>query len=342
MKKVVIVGTTAWGTTLCVLLARKGETAWLLARSEFEAHSLNTDMENKKRLPGVAFPDGLEATSILERAFASAELVIVAVPSQTMRENARLIAPHLNEKMIVVSATKGLEIGTGLRMSQVLAEELPDDVSGHICVLSGPNLSGEIVQGLAAASVVAGEDLIVAEKAQELLMTSTFRVYTNSDVVGIEMGGALKNIIALGVGMGDGLGYGHNAKAAFMTRGLAEMARLGVAAGANPLTFSGLAGLGDLVATCSSPLSRNRHVGEQLAKGYVLSEIAQTLGHVAEGVPTTAAACELARTLNVEMPITEQMYRVLFDGFDLEQAIAELMGREAKHELAGIIGIGEQ
>jgi len=340
MSGAAVVGTTAWGTTLGVLLAGKGVPVRLWARSEEEARLLDRARENVARLPGVAFPAGLRVTASLEEAFSDVELVVVAVPSQRMRENARIIAPYLSEEMVVVSAAKGLEIGSGLRMSQVLAEELPSPLSGRICALSGPNLSGEIVRGLAAATVIAASDLAVAGRAQELLMTPSFRVYINGDVIGVEMGGALKNIIAMGVGMGDGLSYGNNAKATFMTRGLAEMTRLGVAVGANPLTFSGLAGLGDLVATCSSPLSRNRYVGEQLARGRSLDEITRSLGHVAEGVPTTVAALQLARKLDVEMPITEQMHRVLFEGFDLRQAIAELMGREAKHELAGMVERG--
>ena len=336
MTRVTVVGNTSWGTTLAIVLARKRLAVRLWTRTEAEATRLNLDRENKAYLPGFLLPPDLKVTHVLEEAMARASLVILAVPSQTMRANIRRIREHLTKDSLILSAAKGLEVGTTKRMSEVLAEELPDALLGNILALSGPNLAQEVVRGLLATSVVAGQNEEAASAAQELLITPAFRVYTNSDLVGVELGGALKNIIALGAGMGDGFGSGNNAKASLMTRGLAEITRLGVACGANPLTFAGLAGLGDLVATCSSSFSRNRHVGEELAKGRPLAEIQASLGHVAEGITTTAAARKLAQCLKVEMPITEQMYRVLFEGLDPRQGVAELMGREAKPELAGM------
>jgi glycerol-3-phosphate dehydrogenase (NAD(P)+) len=220
-------------------------------------------------------------------------------------------------------------------MSQIIAEELAPHFRPNICVLSGPNLSREIICQLPAATVVAAEDETVAIKAQLLLSAPNFCVYTNTDVIGIELGGALKNIIALGAGMVDGLNYGDNAKAAFITRGVTEIAALGVALGANPLTFAGLAGMGDVIATCASPLSRNRHVGVELAKGRTLKEIVDSMTGVAEGVNTAIAAWELAQQLGLGVPVTEKVYQVLFEGADPRQAIAALMTAEAKHELEG-------
>ena len=257
------------------------------------------------------------------------------MPSQTMRQNVKLVVDHLKKSVLVVSAAKGLEIDSGKRMSQVIAEELDTHFRSNICVLSGPNLSREILHNLPAAAVVAAWDEAVARKAQKLLTAPSFCVYTNSDVIGVELGGSLKNIIALGAGIADGLGYGDNAKAALITRGLTEITALGVTLGASPITFSGLAGLGDLITTCASPLSRNHYVGVELTKGRSLKEITDSMDGVAEGVTTTLAARALAQQLELEMPITEKIYQVLYEGADLRQAAAELMEAEARHELAG-------
>jgi glycerol-3-phosphate dehydrogenase (NAD(P)+) len=237
--------------------------------------------------------------------------------------------------MLVVSAAKGLEIGSNKRMTRVIAEEIDPAFHSNICVLSGPNLSREILEHLPAATVVAAESEIVARAAQKLLTTPDLCAYHNTDVIGVELGGALKNIVALAAGVADGLGYGDNAKAALITRGLAEITALGVALGANPLTFAGLAGLGDLVATCSSSLSRNHYVGVELARGRKLDEITGSMSSVAEGISTTRATWELARQIGVEMPITEKMYQILYQGIEPRQAAADLMGAHAKHELAG-------
>ncbi|MBI4297597.1 MAG: NAD(P)-dependent glycerol-3-phosphate dehydrogenase [Chloroflexi bacterium] len=335
MSRIGIIGTTAWGTTLAIMMARRGMGVGLWARTPEEAQRLAQDGENRARLPGFPFPPGLLVTSSLEEALSGAEMTILAVPSQTMRGNVAQAHPYLARDTILLSAAKGLEVETGKRMSQAMAEEAPA-LTDRIAVLSGPNLSQEIARGLPASAVAASSNKEVALQAQRLLMSPVFRVYTSEDVVGVELGGALKNIIALGAGMSDGLGYGDNAKAALMARGLAEITRLGVALGANHLTFSGLAGLGDLVATCSSPLSRNHYVGVELARGRPLQEVLASMNQVAEGMPTTVAARRLARERGVEMPIAEGMYRVLYEGLEVRRAVAELLAREAKPEWWGV------
>jgi glycerol-3-phosphate dehydrogenase (NAD(P)+) len=311
-----------------------GVSLW--ARSEQEAVALRTSRENKRFLPGVILPDSLAVTSSLEQALDSCVLLMLVVPAQTMRDNARRVTPHVRRDTIVLSGAKGLEEETGLRMSEVIAEELGREVHESICALSGPNLSREIAAGLPSGTVIASMKDEVAEFVQDVVMTPRFRVYTHDDLVGVELAGALKNIIALGAGAADQLGYGENAKAIFMTRGLAEITRLGVAAGANPLTFSGLAGIGDLVCTCASRHSRNHYVGEELAKGRGLEEVERSMRMVAEGVNTTRAAMKLARRYSVEMPITEQIHEVLFAGKDIQQAIREMLVRDPKRELEGL------
>ena len=327
MARVGIAGTTSWGTTLAILLARRGLDVRLWARIEEEAARLRNDGENARFVPGVELPAGLSVTSDPAAAFGDADLAIIAVPSRTFRQNVRAIGSALADGAVIVSATKGLETDSGLRMSQVLAEELPADAHARICALSGPNLAREILQGAPSSTVIASQDRRSAARAQALITSPRFRVYTNDDIAGVEFGGALKNIIAIGSGICDGLGFGDNAKAAFMTRGMAEITRLGVAGGANPITFAGLAGMGDLVATCSSRLSRNHHVGEELAKGKTLEQIRAEMTNLAEGVDTTAAALLLAERLDVDMPITRATHDVLFGRVDLDRAISELMER---------------
>ncbi len=335
MPRIAIIGTTSWGMTLGVVLANKGQQVRLWARTEQEATKLKSDGPNPVLPSGVTFPSKLSITSSLDDALADARAVILPVPSQTMRRNIRLVSKHLNDSTIIVSAAKGLEIDSGKRMTQVIAEEIAPDFQPNICVLSGPNLSREILLDLPAATVVAAENEAVSRAAQRLLTTPNLCVYLNTDVVGVELGGALKNIIALAAGIADGLGYGDNAKAALITRGLAEITAIGVALGANPLTLSGLAGLGDLITTCASPLSRNHYVGVELTKGRQLDEITSSMEGVAEGVSTTLATWNLAQQLGVEMPITEKMYQVLYQGADPRQTAVELMGAQVKHELAG-------
>ena len=335
MLKIAIIGTTTWGITLGLMLARKGLEVRLWARTEREAAELRNAGPNPAQFPGVTFPPHLIITSQVSDALAAVKAVILAVPSQTMRHNINLVEKYLTKSILIVSAAKGLEIGSGKRMSQVIAEEINPRFQSNICVCSGPNLAREILHNLPAATVAAAEDKATARQVQKLLTTPHFCVFTNSDVIGVELGGALKNIIALGAGIADGLSYGDNAKAAFMTRGLTEITALGVALGANPLTFSGLTGLGDVIATCTSSLSRNHYVGEELAKGRSLAEIIDSMTEVAEGVSTTLVARNLAQQLGLEMPISEKIYQVLYENADPRQTAVELMGGNTKHELSG-------
>ncbi|MFC1939439.1 NAD(P)H-dependent glycerol-3-phosphate dehydrogenase [Chloroflexota bacterium] len=335
MPKITIIGTTSWGITLGVILGRKGLQVSLWARTEQEAARLTDDGFNSALPPVITFPQQLSVTSSLSESLAGAKAVVLVVPSQSVRQNIKLVAEYLNGSMLIVSAAKGLEIGSGKRMSQVIADEIKPELRPNICVLSGPNLAQEILNDLPAATVIAAEEETIARKARKLFASANLCVYTNTDVIGVELGGTLKNIIALGAGIADGLGYGDNAKAALITRGLTEMTALGVSLGANPLTFSGLAGLGDLTATCASPLSRNHYVGAELAKGRPLKEITDSMSGVAEGVATTLVVRNLAHHLGLEMPITETIYQVLYEGADLPQAAAKLMTAGNAHELAG-------
>ncbi|MBI4289175.1 MAG: NAD(P)-dependent glycerol-3-phosphate dehydrogenase [Chloroflexi bacterium] len=326
MPKAAIIGTTTWGTTLGIILARKGLRVKLWARTESEAAELNLSRQNARCLPGIPLPSRLTATASPGEALDGADVVVLAAPAQTVRQNIRKIKDCIAPSTLLVNLAKGLEVGRGLRLSQVIAEEIPSSLHRHICALSGPNLAKEIVKGLPAAAVVAAGDESVARRAQFLLSTSQFGVFTSTDVAGVEMGGALKNVIALGAGITEGLGYGDNAKATYMTWGWSEMVALGIAEGARPETFNGLAGLGDLVVTCISPLSRNHTVGLELAKGHSLSEIMSSMNEVAEGVATTQAVQQMAQRLGVDMPITRAIHRVLFEGLDPRQAVVELFG----------------
>lgn len=336
MVSVGVIGSGAWGTTLALLLAKKDIKTTLWEHRPQRAIEMQQERENRLFLPGIAFPETLQVTSLIAEAVRGQDMLLLVTPSQRMRENVRLLAPYVGKQTLLVSASKGIEIDSLKRMTEVIGEELPH-AQRRIAALSGPNLSREVAEEKPTAAVVAACDENVAIQARTLLNASHFRVYTANDLVGIELGGALKNIIAIGAGFNDGMSYGENAKAAFITRGLAEISRLGVAAGANPLTFAGLAGIGDLIATCASPLSRNQQLGRRLAAGEKLEEILASTHSVAEGVYTTKAALQLAARYNVEMPITRQLSLVLFEGLDPRKAVPELMMRDLKNEMAGII-----
>jgi glycerol-3-phosphate dehydrogenase (NAD(P)+) len=304
---VTVLGAGSWGTTVASLTAAHNETV-LWARDEEVAAEIRTQHSNSRYLSGFELPKRLDATSDLERAAASAHVLVVGVPSQAFRETLEAVAPHLHPWVPVVSLTKGLEQGSLLRMSEVIAEVLP----GHpVAALTGPNLAKEIMAGQAAASVVATEDLAIARALQTVFQRGMFRTYINDDVIGCEMGGVLKNVIAISAGMAQGLGVGDNTRAAVISRGLAELMRLGVAMGGRAETFAGLTGLGDLVATCVSSQSRNRYVGEQLGAGRPLPEILEEMNMVAEGVKTAPSAMELAARYDVELPICEMVHRVI-------------------------------
>jgi glycerol-3-phosphate dehydrogenase (NAD(P)+) len=330
-----VVGTGAWGVTLAIHAAGLGAPVALLARTADEAAALRAAGESP-RVPAVRFPASLRVTADSAAALARTPVVLLVPPAQTMRQNVRQLRAAFAPDAVLVSASKGLEIDTALRMTQVIAQEAPGGES-RVAALSGPNLSREVAARKPASTVVACQDELLARRVQALLIAPHLRVYTHTDVIGVELGGALKNVIALGAGMADGLEVGDNAKAALMTRGLAEIARLARAAGAEPLTLAGLAGLGDLICTCMSTLSRNRTVGERLARGRPLAEVQREMRQVAEGVPTTVAALQLARRYGVEMPITELMHQVLFGGLSPHAAGARLMQRDPKPELEGII-----
>ena len=325
-----ILGAGSWGTALAFLLGKKREEVLLWARRKEIADWINDKNENRFYLPGIILPPNIRATIEIGEAVEEKEVIVLAVPSFAMREVGERLSHCDLGSAIVVSAAKGLEEESGKRMSEVILEIMPS-LKERLLVLSGPNLAGEIVREIPTTSVVAGEESL-SSLVQELFATHYFRVYRNEDIIGVELGGALKNIIAIGAGINDGLGFGDNTKSALMTRGLAEMIRLGLRLGASLQTFFGLAGLGDLVATCASPLSRNRRLGELIAKGKSLEEAKKEIGQVAEGEPTTRAAYNLAMSLGVEMPITCEIYNVLFKGKDPRQAVIDLMTRPLKAE----------
>ncbi|MFZ3102391.1 MAG: NAD(P)H-dependent glycerol-3-phosphate dehydrogenase [Desulfitobacteriaceae bacterium] len=333
MAKIAVYGAGSWGTALAVLMSKVGHEVALIGRNSEEMEAMKCSRENVRYLPSIALPVNLEITTDL--ASLSAETVIFSIPSHGVREVARLAKPYLQQDTIIVNTAKGLEEGTQLRLSQVIAEELP---GLPIAVLSGPSHAEEVGQAMPTTVVVASE-LPIAEKIQGLMMTPEFRIYTNPDVIGVELGGALKNVIALCTGIAEGLGFGDNTKAALMTRGLAEIARLGVALGGNPLTFAGLSGVGDLIVTCTSLHSRNRRAGVALGQGKLLEQVLKDVGMVVEGVKTTKVAYELGRTQGISMPIVEQAYAVLFEGKDPKAAVFELMGRGKRHELEEVAQI---
>jgi glycerol-3-phosphate dehydrogenase (NAD(P)+) len=333
--RVAVVGAGSWGTAVAAIVSRNAPTVLWARRPELAA-AIDTRNENPDYLSGIELPADLRATADLAAACADADVVVFAVPSHGLRAVLAEARPHVAPGAAIVSLTKGIEQGTLRRMTEVIAEVLVDHDPSHIGVLTGPNLAREVAAGQPTASVVAIADAGVADELQQVFFAPTLRVYTNPDVVGCEMAGALKNVLAIGAGIADGLGYGDNTKAALITRGLAELARLGVTLGGEPLTFAGLAGMGDLIATCASPQSRNRHVGVEIGRGRALDEVVSEMNMVAEGVKTTAAVLELAERHRVEMPLAAFVGRVLYDGARPAELIPELMMRKAKPELQGM------
>jgi glycerol-3-phosphate dehydrogenase (NAD(P)+) len=326
-----VVGAGAWGTALAVVLRGNGHDVRIWSYESEVAGTINTEAHNPY-LRGVTLPEGIRAETDLSVAVRGSEMVVSASPSPFVRRVMREAAAHLASEATVLSATKGIELGTLLRMDEVLAEVLPRSVMTRFCALSGPSFAIEVASGAPTAVVIGSRDPATAERARSLFQTPSFRVYTNTDVVGVEICGALKNVVALAAGTTAGLGYGHNTLAALITRGLAEMTRLGLAVGAERATFYGLAGLGDLVLTCTGSLSRNRTVGYRLGQGEDLEQILSDMTAVAEGVKTTEAARDLARRHGVEMPITEQMYSILYEGRRPDDALRALMSRDPKPE----------
>lgn len=331
--RLAVLGAGSWGTALSMVLAGAGWRVALWARRPAVAEAIQRDRRNPAYLSQFELPERIGATAELPAAVAGAELVVLAVPSAGMAEVCRGLAGLLAPDQGLVNAAKGLEPETGRRLSQVIETALRPHWQGPLAALSGPNLAPEVAAGLAAAAVVACADGAFARRVQAALSTPRFRVYTNPDAIGVELGGALKNIIAIGAGASDGLGFGENAKAALLTRGLTEITRLGVALGARKETLRGLSGMGDLVATCAGRQSRNHRVGYELAQGRRLPEILADMGQVAEGVDTTRAARRLAAQTGVEMPITEAVHALLFEALPAADAVRALMARAWRDEL---------
>jgi len=331
-----VVGAGTWGTTLALLLARSGPVT-LIARDKEQAAALAETRENARYLPGVMLPVEIEVVTELEALRDAHDLVILAVPSGAMRAVCAAAEPSIAPEAVLLSVAKGIERGSLRRMTQVVVEEIPS-AAGRVAAMSGPNLALEVARGLPASSVIGAEDEAVSDRVIAILASRSFRLYRNRDVIGVELCGALKNIIAIAAGATDRLGFGDNGKAGLITRGLAEMTRLGVAAGANPLTFAGLAGIGDVLATCSSSLSRNHQLGVELAEGRRWTDIEGNLPGVAEGAYTVEAALAMAAQLGVEMPIAQEVHNALFEGKSVQRCLIDLLSRESKDEMAGFEG----
>lgn len=328
--KIAVIGSGSWGCAISVLLANNGHTVYLWSWQREESLRLERERENRLLLPGVAFPDEIICSDDMESCVRGADLVVCASPSPATRNIAKLLAQYLPDGQLVVNISKGLEETSLLRLSQVLAEEIPQ---AEIAVMSGPSHAEEVSRALPTTNVIAAKNHDIAAKIQDIFMNDVFRIYTSDDMIGVELGGALKNVIALCAGISDGLGFGDNTKAALMTRGLAEITRLGVRMGADKETFSGLSGVGDLIVTCTSMHSRNRRAGILLGKGKSLSETLDEVKMVVEGVNTAKAALALSKKYDVSMPITEEANRVLYEGKSPKDAVYDLMTRDRKIEV---------
>lgn len=334
MVNVGVIGAGSWGTALATVLNKNGNavTVWSIVKEEIEM--LNKHYEHKDKLPSIKLSNKIIFTSDLKKAIKDKDIIILAVPSKFVRSTAKLISPLIENKQIIVNVAKGLEDKTLYTLTDILEEEIPNN---PITVLSGPSHAEEVAREIPTTCVVGAQDNIIAEKVQDIFMNDTFRVYTSNDILGIELGGALKNVIALAAGISDGLGYGDNTKAALMTRGIAEIGRLGIAMGADMYTFSGLSGIGDLIVTCTSMHSRNRKAGILIGKGATLKEALDEVKMVVEGVNSAEAALALANKNNIEMPIIQKVNEVLFKNKDPKIAVKELMLRDKANELKDIM-----
>lgn len=327
--KIAVIGSGSWGCAIAILLANKGNTVYLWSWQQSETDRLSADRENKEVLPGAHFPDNIVCTHDMGNCTDGAALVVTVAPSPATRSTARELSGHIADGQILMNLSKGLEESTLMRLSQVYAQEIPQ---AKIAVMSGPSHAEEVSQGLPTTNVIASDDPKTAEFIQNIFMDRVFRVYTGDDVTGVELGGALKNVIALCSGISDGMGYGDNTRAALMTRGIAEIKRLGVAMGAKPETFAGLSGIGDLIVTCTSVHSRNHRAGILLGQGKSLDEALAEVHMVVEGVNTARAAYKLSKKYGVSMPITEEAYKVLFEGKNPHDAVNDLMTRSKSQE----------
>ena len=334
MKKICVLGAGSWGSALALSLAKKGYNVMMWTLSQGQADKINTIKENIDYLPGVLFPNNIKLTTNIEEAVSDSRLIILAVPSQAIRSVCKQIKEFVKPNQILVDVAKGLEKGTGFRLSQVCEEELPDN---PYVALSGPSHAEEVAKDIPTTLVVASENLEIAQEVQDIFMSPKLRVYTNPALTGVELGGALKNIIAFGAGICDGLGYGDNTKAALMTRGIREIARLGTALGADANTFSGLSGIGDLIVTCTSMHSRNRRAGILIGQGKSLDETLKEVKMVVEGITATEVAYEVSKKMNIEMPITSAIYSVLHEGKNANEVVVNLMMRSKKHEIEEIV-----
>lgn len=332
MTNVAVIGAGAWGTALAKVLADKQNPTVLWSHRGDLAQAINEQHVNARYLPNAELPPTLRATGDAEEALRGAELVVVVVPSHALRSVISDVRRHIPERALVCSATKGIENDSLMLMSEVLLDELGRAAEPRLTYLSGPSFAKEVALGQPTAVVVAGTSEPETEAVQRAFATDKLRVYSSPDVVGVEVGGALKNVVAVAAGAADGLGFGHNTRAGLITRGLAEIGRLGARKGANPLTLAGLSGMGDLVLTCTGDLSRNRTVGYEMGKGRTLADVLATLGHVAEGVKTAKSAYDLSIKLSVDMPITHEVYRVLYGGKSPRQAVVDLMTRALTKE----------
>ncbi|WP_428908943.1 NAD(P)H-dependent glycerol-3-phosphate dehydrogenase [Niallia sp. Krafla_26] len=332
-ESVTVIGAGSWGTALSIVLADNGHYVRLWSHNPDQIEEINKKHTNKKYLPNIHLSDGIIGYSSLEEAISGVETIVLAVPTKAIREVLGKIRTFQKEPLTIVHVSKGIEPDTLMTISEMIEEEMPTDLYDSIVVLSGPSHAEEVSLRQPTTVTVSSKIMAAAEKIQDLFINQHFRVYTNPDIIGVEIGGALKNIIALAAGISDGLGYGDNAKAALMTRGLAEISRLGVKMGANPLTFAGLTGIGDLIVTCTSVHSRNWRAGNLLGKGKTLQEVLDNMGMVVEGVRTTKAAWQLAEKHDVQMPITNALYQVLFNGGNPKAAVDKLMSRMKTHEM---------
>lgn len=337
MEKVCVIGAGSWGTALAVLLARKNLPVkiWTIEQSVVE--EINEKRTNRAYLPEIIIPENIKVFPDIEDAVRDATAIVMSVPSQAFRETLKKILPFLNEGQIVINTAKGIEESSLMRLSEVFSEEAGNDLHKNFVVLSGPSHAEEVSRDIPTTVAVAGANRAICERTQDLFMSPRFRVYTNPDVTGVEIGGALKNVIAICTGISDGLGFGDNTKAAIMTRGLTEISRLGVALGANPLTFAGLAGVGDLIVTCTSMHSRNRRFGMEIGKGQSIQQALKSVRMVVEGYRTAAAAYKLMQNMKVTMPIIEQAHEVLYDDKSTTESVAKLMLRGKKHEMEEVV-----
>lgn len=332
MKSVAVIGAGSWGTALAQVVSQNNILTSLWVRRKELANNLKQLRENKEYLPGAKISKEIFISNDLEEVVTDADLIVMAVPSQAMRQMAKKIKKYVRKNSVIVSASKGIEIESLSRMSEILKEEIP---ANRDCVvaLSGPSHAEEVIKGLPTTVVVSSHNKEIMEIVQNVFMNENFRVYTNPDIIGVELGGALKNIIAICAGISDGLGFGDNSKAAILTRGIAEITRLGIKLGAYPATFAGLSGIGDLVVTCNSKFSRNRRVGMKIGQGMQVEEIIKSTKMVAEGIDTTKAAHQLANKFKIDMPITEQAYQVIYKNKDPKTAVSALMNRRGKNEI---------